>query len=272
MKPNIELENVMKSFMVHPCVLDGQQTLIYEKGLEQNHPSAFKVLVHYAKANDCVIKEDRRADFIEGVKRVKDPSRANVITIMILAASILSQSVLADDIDVFSEVRLEEDAEQVQVYPRFDIQMSSFANYDQLMARLLEWINEHTEFDHKIEQLPKLNFGDSQHIAVVAFGGDLPTDVDASKLNILGLYNFNNKTIYLLDSVDLKTDVGRGVLLHELVHYLQYEEKLDEKVECKNELEALAYTIEAQYLHQHNHNPGFSQSLINNVSECPDSR
>ena len=115
MKPNIDLEKVMKSFMVHPCVLDGQQTLVYEKGLKQNHPSAFQTLVHYAKANDCVIKEDRRADFVEGVKRVKDPSRANVITIMVLTASILSQSALADDIDCITAPVLDENTEQAQV-------------------------------------------------------------------------------------------------------------------------------------------------------------
>ncbi len=254
--------------MVHPCILDGKQTLVYERGLEKQHPAAYNSLTHYAKANNYLIKEDRRADFIEGIKRVKEPARANVITIMILTASILSQSALADDIEFIAVPGLEEGTEQTQIYPRVDIQMSSFANYDQLMAGLLEWINEHTTFEHKIDQLPNLNFGDSKHIAVIAFGGDLPAEVDASKLNILGLYNFNNNTIYLLDSVDLKTDVGRGILLHELVHYLQYETELDEKVECKNELEALAYSIEAQFLHEHNQDPGFSQQLIKNVSEC----
>jgi uncharacterized protein DUF6647 len=268
MKPNIDIENMMKSFMVHPCVIEGQQTLVFEQGLEEKHPSAYQTLVHYAKANDCVIKEDRRADFIEGVKRVKDPSHANVITIMILTASILSQTALADDLDFINQANVDDEVDQVQSYPRVDLQATSFATSDQLMAGLFEWINEHTTFEHNIEHLPKLSFGSPQNIAVVAFGGELPAEVDATKLNILGLYNFNNKTIYLLDSVDLKTEVGRGVLLHELVHYLQYEEQLDKNVDCKNELEALAYTIEAQYLHEHNQDSEFSKQLIKDRSEC----
>jgi hypothetical protein len=268
MKSDNNIERLKKRFMVHPCVLDGKRTLIYEQGLEKQHPAAFDSLTLYAKENKYLLKEDRRADFIEGIKRVKDPARANVITIMILTASILSQSTLAGDFDFIAVPDLNEIADQVQVYPRIDLQMSSFATSDQLIAGLLEWINEHTAFEHKIAELPKLSFGNSQHIAVIAFGGDLPADVDASNLNILGLYNFNEKTIYLLDSVDLKTDVGRGVLLHELVHYLQYEEQMDKNVECKNELEALAYTIEAQYLHEHNQDPTFSKKLIKDISEC----
>jgi len=269
MKPD-NIEQLKRRFMVHPCVLDGQQTLIYERGLEKKHPSAYQALVHYAKANDCLIKEDRRANFIEGVKRVKDPSRANVITIMVLTASILSQSVVAGDFNFINQENIDEDVDQVQTYPRVDLQATSFATSEQLMDGLLKWINEHTTFKHNIEHLPKLSFGSPQNIAVIAFGGDLPSNVNANDLNILGLYNFNEKTIYLLDSVDLKTEVGRGILLHELVHYLQYEEYFDQDVECRNELEALAYTIEAEYLHEHNQKSGISKQLIKNISECSD--
>lgn len=53
--------------MVHPCILDGKQTLIYERGLEKQDPQTFQYLSHYANQNGYVIKEDRRADFIEGI-------------------------------------------------------------------------------------------------------------------------------------------------------------------------------------------------------------
>lgn len=78
----------------------------------------------------------------------------------------------------------------------------------------------------------------------------------------------NEGTVYLLDSVDLETETGRGVLLHELVHYLQYEEQIDKQADCKNELEALAYMLEAKYLTEHDINPGFTQEHINKLSEC----
>ncbi len=262
------IDEIKKRFMVHPCILNGQRSLIYERGLEYKHPVAYLALVNFAKNNDYIIKEDRRADFLEGIKRVKDPSSANVITILILTASILSQNVIADNTGIVDEVTLNNSLEQVQTYPRIDLQTSIFSTSEQLMHGLLDWINEHSSFEYKIEQLPKLNFVNPQIIAQVAFGGKLPASVNASNLNILGLYNFNEEAIYLLDSVDLKTEVGRGILLHELVHYLQYQENLDDDSECKNELEALAYTIEAKFLQEHNQEHGISKQLINKVSQC----
>ena len=68
---------------------------------------------------------------------------------------------------------------------------------------------------------------------------------DTPKIN--GLYNFNEKAVYILDSLDLETTEGKGILLHELVHYLQYQHGYDENVECKNELESLAYVLNARF-------------------------
>lgn len=254
--------------MVHPCIIGGQQTLIYERGLKYKHPVAYITLLHYAKINGYQIKEDRRSDFIEGVKRVKDPTRANLISIMVLTASMLSQNLAADDIDVNFPEGINANIGQIQTYPHIDLAMSSFSNHQQLMDGMLGWINEHTSFEFKVDHLPKLDFVDKLEIAQIAFGRDLPSNIDASTLHILGLYNMHEKTVYLLDSVDLETEAGRGVLLHELVHYLQYEEALDKEVECKNELEALAYMLEAKYLSENDLEADFSQQHINKVSEC----
>lgn len=64
---NQQLAKARKGFMVHPCILDGKQTQIYERGLEKQDPQTFQYLSHYANQNGYVIKEDRRADFIEGI-------------------------------------------------------------------------------------------------------------------------------------------------------------------------------------------------------------
>ncbi len=242
---------------------------IIERGLKYSRPIAYIALVRFSKKNDCIIKEDRRSDFIEGIKRVKNKSSANVLTILLLTANLLSQNVIADNVNLVGQKTLNNSFDNVQIYPRVDFQTSSFSTSEQLMHGLLDWINENSSFKYKIEQLPQLTFVNQQIIAEVALVGGLPANVNASSLHVLGLYNFNSKTIYLLESVDLNTDVGRGILLHELVHYLQYEEHLENEVDCKNELEALAYTIEAKYLHEHNQEHNFSKQLINGISQCP---
>ncbi len=271
MSKKIKLPEITKKkFMVHPCIVDGKQTLIYKRGLEEQDPQTFQYLTHYARQNNYVIKEDRRADFITGVKRVKDSSRANVITVLILTASLLSQSAAADFSNYLGMSAPVSDIEQMQVYPRVDLEMSSFTTVEQLMGGLVSWINDHTSFKHDVDNLPELVFANPHVIAEVAFGGDLPGNVDASSLNILGLYNFNDKIIYMLDSLDLKTEEGKGILLHELVHYLQYEESIDENVECKNELETLAYLLEAKYLNGQNVKHNLSQKHIDDTSQCRD--
>ncbi len=259
----------IKKFMVHPCIIDGKQTLVYERGFEKDNPDSFKQLKHYSDKNGYVIKEDQRADFIKGIKRVKDPSRANAITILILTASLLSQSVAATDVPNYLGMTEPVSAiEQMQVYSNAGLEMGAFNTIDDLMSGLVNWINNHTSFKHDIEKLPGVVFANPNVIAEVAFGGELPSNVDAAKLNILGLYNFNNQTIYMLDSLDLKSEEGKAILLHELVHYLQYEESVDQNVECKNELEALAYTLEAAYLNNQGVTHNISQNHIKNVSSC----
>jgi len=254
--------------MVHPCITDGRQTLVYERGLEKQDPETFLNLSTYANENGYIIKEDRRADFLEGVKRVKDPSRANVITILILTASILSQSAVAAPPNYLGMTEPVSAVEQMQVYSNTGLEMGSFNTIDDLMGGLVNWINNHTSFKHDIEKIPGITFANPNIIAEVAFGGKLPSNVDAAELNILGLYNFNNQTIYMLDSLDLESEEGKAILLHELVHYLQYEESVNENVECKNELEALAYTLEAEYLNNQGVRHSISQNHIKNVSSC----
>lgn len=266
-KPTPHITN--NKFMVHPCIIDGKHTLVYECGLEQKDPENYKLLTQYADTNGYVLKEDRRANFIEGVKRVENPSRANVITILILTASLLSQNTAAAEFSNY--LGIDEpisNIEEMQVYPRVEIDDASYATIENLMDNLVEWINQHTSFQHHVDKLPKLVLADTNIIAEVAFGGKLPGNVDASSLNIMGLYNFNEKAIYLLDELDLNTEEGKGILLHELVHYLQYEEDIDKNVDCKNELEALAYMIEAKYLSDHQVKHNITQSHIDNVSEC----
>ena len=261
-------DKVRKRFMVHPCIIDGKKTLIYERGLKENDPQTYKHLTDYANNNNYCIKQDSRADFIEGVKRVKGPSRANVITIMVLTASLLSQAATADVPNYLGMTEPLSEIEQMQVYANTDLELSSFNTVEDLMGGLVTWINNHTSFKHDADKLPELVFANPHIIAEVAFGKELPGNVDAEKLNILGLYNFNEQTIYMLDSLDLKTEEGKAILLHELVHYLQYQDNIDQNVECKNELEALAYTLEAQYLNGQNINHKITQEHINKISSC----
>ena len=254
--------------MVHPCIINGQQTLVYERGLQVKDPIAYQQIVDFSRANGFSVKEDQRADFIAGVKRVKNKRLANVVTIMALTTTLLSTSVAAksaaDDLDTHNS------REFTQPYSANGeaLDLDADLTGDELTAGLLGWINKHSSFEHNIDKMPDVVKVSALEMAYVAFGDDLPKAIDPENLQIYGLYNFNEEAVYILDTLDLETEKGRGVLLHELVHFLQYQYDQDENVKCRNELESLAYILEAKYLQSHDHEHKISMSHINKVSQC----
>ena len=255
--------------MVHPCIIGGKHTLVYEKGLQQKDPFAFNKIVDFANKQGYQLKEDQRSDFLEGVKRVKNRRHANVVSIMMLTAGLMSQTAQAKS--AFGHDfghHADNNSQHTQVEDGFDIDFDSFNTEEELVSGLLGWINHHSSFDYDIDNLPSVKKVSARHIAEVAFGGKLPKAIDPNSLQIFGLYNFNEKAVYLLDSIDLDTDEGKGILLHELVHYLQYQTGEDDNVQCKNELESLAYVLEAKFLESHDHKHDISQSHIDKVSQC----
>ena len=261
-------KSVPEHAMVHPCIISGQQTLVYERGLEQKDPQAFQQIHDFAGQHGFKIKEDQRASFLEGVKRVRNKRHANVVSIMALTSALLSNTVAADTTwaQHAHHDSVHEDTSLQGAGLDFDF--SAEMSEEELIAGLLKWINSHSSFQHDIENVPAVVKVSAMDMAKVAFGDKLPAAIDPEKLQIYGLYNFNNESVYILDSLDLNSEKGRGVLLHELVHFLQYQYDQDESVKCKNELEALAYILEAQYLKSQQHEHKISMNHINKVSQC----
>jgi hypothetical protein len=255
--------------MVHPCIIDGKHTLVYEKGLQQKNPFAFKKILEFANTQRYQLKEDQRADFLEGVKRVKNRRHANVVSIMMLTAGLMTQTAQAKSAFGHEfDHHHDNETTQTQIQHDFDIDFDSFHTEEELISGLLGWINHHSSFDYDIDTLPDVKKVSARQIAEVAFGGKLPKAVNPKNLQIFGLYNFNEKAVYLLDTINLDTDHGKGILLHELVHYLQYQTGEDSNVQCKNELESLAYLLEAKFLESHDHKHSITKSHINKVSQC----
>jgi hypothetical protein len=276
-KPENLVERIMRSMtpkkkeqaMVHPCIINGQHTLVFENGLSESNPNAYRKIADFAKAQGYQLKEDQRSDFLEGIKRVKNRRRANVVSVMMLTAGLMSQTAQAKIHDSLGHgMHTDVDKTQTHIEAGFDFDFDSYKTQDELVSGLLGWINNHSSFEYDIEKIPEVKKVSSRKIAMVAFGGELPKAVNPDNLKIFGLYNFNEGAVYLLDSIDLDTDEGKGILLHELVHYLQYQTGMDDNVKCKNELESLAYVLEAKFLESHDHRHNISDSHIQKVSQC----
>ena len=89
-----------------------------------------------------------------------------------------------------------------------------------------------------------------------------------SKHRVRGLYDNSNRIIYIADDIDLGSTDGRAVLLHELVHHLQFMAGHQTDLQCINELEPAAYEIEAEYLASHRQQLDPSIGEIRRLSRC----
>ena len=95
--------------------------------------------------------------------------------------------------------------------------MEKFENLNELIVSLLLWITTHTEYKDP-KQFPNIQFIEQKELSQMACGRDC---------EILALTPENPKyTIFLSKTLKPMTDVcHRGILLHEIIHILQEDQK-----------------------------------------------
>ena len=83
----------------------------------------------------------------------------------------------------------------------------------------------------------------------------------ATRSKIEAFYNSDKGTIYISDRIDWGSTYGQSVLLHELVHHVQYQMDL-EGIACGYSfVEGDAYSVQAAYLKEH----GFDDETLKGV-------
>jgi hypothetical protein len=70
--------------------------------------------------------------------------------------------------------------------------------------------------------------------------------------------------------IDLQSAYAHSVIVHELVHFIQYQLKINESVECLSALERDAYDIQARYMDQHQIPKNFNKLTVALRSMCMD--
>ena len=138
----------------------------------------------------------------------------------------------------------------------------------ELTLALLIWINAHTPLAYEDTPLPSVATASQEELQQIRFRGDMPEGVETDTVNTVGVYVFQERKIYMWEDFDFATVEGKAALVHELVHYLQYEHGLDETVDCIAQLEMAAYNAEAKYLKQHGRKPKFDGMHIVLSSMC----
>lgn len=135
-----------------------------------------------------------------------------------------------------------------------------------LVALLLNWLSEHSDFDTSGIPLPTIVELSPEELTREYYS-DLSESVPAGSIDdrILALYSWNegtSGTIYILhrDHTEISLSQERGLdnplfqerLLHELVHHVQYHLGSYETYQCKNQGELDAYLYGGKFLQLQN--------------------
>tara|TARA_B100000123_G_scaffold91638_1_gene66608 strand:+ start:2804 stop:3376 length:573 start_codon:yes stop_codon:yes gene_type:complete len=114
-----------------------------------------------------------------------------------------------------------------------------------IMPNMIDYITEITDLKYKGYPLPTIFIEEEKLICAGAYFE--PRDT----CDIAGYYDDEKNSIHIRDTPTMYMVEDRFqevVLVHELVHFLQYHEGVYEQVECRQNLEELAYKVQDNYI------------------------
>jgi hypothetical protein len=118
-----------------------------------------------------------------------------------------------------------------------------------IAAALLIWINANSGYDY-LGEPPKVVKTDPEALAHLLLG-EVWIIPERAKRGLMGLYDVETRTIWLRDDFDSKNYKDRSHLVHELVHFLQYEGQRGDGLVNQADYESEAYTIQNRFLRAH---------------------
>ena len=110
----------------------------------------------------------------------------------------------------------------------------------ELLIALMLWIGANTNYNVDVP-LPEIIRMDKAPLEYQYFQGDIPRDSD-----IHGFYNLKDKKIYIRGEYPLEHPWSQGLILHEVMHYLQDMNNI--KFECVAEMEKDVWPLQKKYL------------------------
>jgi len=121
---------------------------------------------------------------------------------------------------------------------------------ENLILALLVWIgvtSNAPEVQYNGQALPTIRYADHAFMVELARG----KKADPKDYNLQGVYDHIENTIWLRVGVEVETNRGKAVLVHELVHYLQNVNGALAKAPCIAANERLAYDLDGAYRRSH---------------------
>lgn len=129
---------------------------------------------------------------------------------------------------------------------------------EEVMLQYIGWITTHSRFEYEGENLPKVRYLSVEALQRLQYGEEALREAETGNTRlseIRALYDHRTNTIMLRDDLDNASFLAGHVMVHEMVHYLQYLEGAYEGSYCAGNLEPEAYAIQKMWQDLHFH-PG----------------
>ena len=131
----------------------------------------------------------------------------------------------------------------------------------ELLIALMLWIGANTNYNVNVP-LPEIIRMDKAPLEYQYFQGDIPRDSD-----IHGFYNLKDKKIYIRGEYPLEHPWSQGLILHEVMHYLQDMNNI--KFECVAEMEKDVWPLQKKYLKEvHDFDCDYDELWYKTISSC----
>ena len=131
----------------------------------------------------------------------------------------------------------------------------------ELLIALMLWIGANTNYNVNVP-LPEIIRMDKAPLEYQYFQGDIPRDSD-----IHGFYNLKDKKIYIRGEYPLEHPWSQGLILHEVIHYLQDMNNI--KFECVAEMEKDVWPLQKKYLKEvHDFDRDYDELWYKTISSC----
>lgn len=147
-----------------------------------------------------------------------------------------------------------------------------------LVIGLIIWINQHSHFDYDLNHgTPAIRQAEQTALAALILDDETVLKKDQHTASfqdfvdqLVAVYDHRQKTILISSKIDIQSPYARSVIVHELVHFIQYQQGVNRKVDCLNALERDAYDIQARYMDAHHIPKPFDDVTVALRSTCWD--
>jgi hypothetical protein len=129
------------------------------------------------------------------------------------------------------------------------VPIAASASSNQIMLEMIDFITERSDYEYQGQPLPWIEIRTQDELCRAVYTPE--SYAKLTSCDVVGYYDNNLNTVFVSDDPGqymVEEGFFETVLVHELVHYLQYLNGYDKKVACMAEMEKDAYRLHAEYV------------------------